>query len=176
MHVSNRTSNQKHELLFERAIQLRRETIAAMKLRSISAVRRIADAQVSADAGVQVRSAGQTRILAISDYEGLRISREQVLRLEGFLIESVSSGAVLEDSWMKLFDIAILCQSIESEDAVRIARLLRRANPRIAILRVNPSQANMENCPPFDYEMDALAGPHGLLHALEVLGRQIANG
>lgn len=179
MHSSNRTSNQKHELLFERAIQLRRETIAAMKLRSTSALRCLSDSRVSVEAKAPPRSAGQTRIMAISDYEGLRTSREQVLSLEGFLVESVSSSAVFEDSWIKSFDIAVVCQSIEAEDAVRIARLLRRANPCIAILRVNPSQANManmENRSLFTYEMDALAGPCGLLHAIEVLGRQMGKG
>jgi hypothetical protein len=116
--------------------------------------------------------ASQTRILTISDYEGLRMSREQVLRLAGFYVEAVSSRAVFENSWITSFDIAVLCQSVEPARAIRIAELLRQANPCIALLRINPSQASVEDPSLFDLEIEALAGPRGLLKAIEAIGQR----
>ena len=143
-----------------------------MKLRSASTPRCVPDSRAAVDGATPSRDAGQTRILAISDYEGLRTSREQVLQLQGFHVESVTSRAVFRESWIRTFDIAVLCQSIEPADAMKIARLLRRANPNIALLRVNPCQASMERQSLFDYEMDALAGPDGLLQGIEMIGRK----
>jgi hypothetical protein len=170
MAIFHRSESPKNEVPCERAIQLRREAIAAMKLRSASTVRYVNGSRIPESGPVRVTR--QTRILAISDYEGLRSSREQVLRLEGFHVESASSRAVFEDSWVRSFDIAILCQSVEPDRAVRIAVLLRQANPCIALMRVNPSQASTEPQSLFDCEMDALAGPLGLLKAIEAIGQR----
>ncbi len=169
----HRSQSPENEVPCERAIQLRREAIAAMKLRTASTLRFVHSSRMAENA--PVRATRQSRILVISDYEGLRSSREQVLRLAGFHVESISSRVIFEDAWVKSFDIAVLCQSVEPERAARIAVLLRKANPCVALLRVNPSQASIEPRSLFDFEMEALAGPHGLLKAIEAIGQRAEN-
>ena len=170
---SHRSESPQNEVPCERAVQLRKEVIAAMKLRAASTLRFVHSSRMAENA--PVRATRQSRILVISDYEGLRSSREQVLRLEGFHVEAISSRVIFEDLWVKSFDIAVLCQSVEPDRAARIAGLLREANPCIALLRVNPSQASIDPRSLFDFEMDALAGPRGLLKAIDELGQRAEN-
>ncbi|KAA6458292.1 hypothetical protein DYQ86_20460 [Acidobacteria bacterium AB60] len=118
------------------------------------------------------RDSSQTRILAVSDYDGLRRSREQVLRLEGFQVESVSSQASFEAAWVRTFDIAVLCQSVEPRDAAKIAKALRLANRGITIVRINSLPVEAASPSLFDYEMDAFAGPQGILKAMEAIGHR----
>ena len=144
-----------------------------MKLRSAPSLRCFLGSQSAAAAVAPRREAWQTRILAISDYEGLRRSREQVLRLEGFQVESVNSRTLIGIAWVRSFDMAIFCQSVEEARAVRLAELLRRHNSKIMLLRINPSHAGGEGGSLFDCEMEALAGPRGLLRAIEIMGQRM---
>ncbi len=174
MATSHRSSPQKYELPFERAIQLRKEAVAAMKLRSGPALRCFLGSQSASNAVAPKRESRQARILAISDYEGLRTSREQVLRQEGFQVESVTSQTLMGIAWVRSFDIAIFCQSVERVRAVRLADLLRRYNSKIVLLRITP-QAIHESGSWFDFEMEAFAGPCGLLSAIEMIEQKMAN-
>src|SRR5947209_8120931 len=124
----------------ERAIQLRREAVAAMRLR-IGGGSRCNFLPLNAGTS---RDAPQIRILTISDYEGLRNSREQVLRMQGFYVESVPSRARFDVAWVRSFDIAVFCQSVEHGRAMRIATQLRALHPGIALLRIHPTQASIE--------------------------------
>src|SRR5260370_41656400 len=112
MTARHRFSPHTDESQCERATQLRREAVAAMKLRSATTLRFTRGSCNAADAFAPGKEARQTRILAISDYEGLRASREQVLRLDGYQVESVQSTTTFDDAWVRLFDVAILCQSV----------------------------------------------------------------
>jgi hypothetical protein len=147
-----------------------------MKPSSVAALRFSLGSPNATLAAAVRREASWPRILAISDYEGLRASREQVLRLKGFEVESVSSSADFEAAWVRTFDIAILCQSVEAARATRIAEILHRLNPGIALLRINPSQTNLESRSMFDFEMEGLAGPEGLLNSIELIGPRVHNG
>ena len=171
-----RISRQKNDFPCERAIQLRGEVVAAMKLRLARPIPRNCDSTQSGDGSARRRSAERTRILAISDYDALRMSREQVLRLEGFQVESVSSLQLFEDAWVNSFDVAVVCQSVAPSRAARIANRLRQSNPNIALLRINPGQGNAEAPSLFDFELEGLAGPRGLLNAIESIGRGMGNG
>jgi hypothetical protein len=147
-----------------------------MKSSSATALRFSNGSPNAAFADGKKREAQRIRILAISDYEGLRASREQVLRIKGFQVESVPSSAVFEDNWVRSFDIAILCQSVDSGRAARIAEILHRLNPGLALLHIGPPLPSMNSPSLFDFEMEGLAGPQGLLNAVELIGRRIQNG
>jgi DNA-binding NtrC family response regulator len=103
-------------------------------------------------------------VLTISDYEGLRWSREFLLRAEGYQVESLSSHAFFEISTIRAFDVAILCQSVERRRAIRIADLLHRHHPSMIVVRVNPFRQPSDGA--FDFSVEAIAGPEALLDAL----------
>ncbi|HWG21797.1 MAG TPA: hypothetical protein VG225_14795 [Terracidiphilus sp.] len=120
-------------------------------------------------AGQTVRTAAvaPARILAISDYEGLRFSRELLLREQGYYVESMNSRELLEISKVRTFDVAILCQSVDPARAVRLAEILHRYRPGIGVLRVAPVHSASHSS--FDIELEGFAGPEALLQAVSEL-------
>lgn len=107
----------------------------------------------------------RTRILLISDYEGLRFSRELLLRKHGYDVEALSSGQFLAKSELCQCDLAILCQSLESDRALLIGAILRRTEPGTVLLRVHPFRRGLE--PEFDLCVAGFDGPGVLLNVLQ---------
>lgn len=107
----------------------------------------------------------RTRILLVSDYEGLRFSRELLLRKHGYDVETMSSGQFLAKRELCQCDLAILCQSLESDRALLVGAILRRAEPSIALLRVHPFRRSLE--PEFDLSVEGFDGPGVLLNVLQ---------
>jgi hypothetical protein len=113
------------------------------------------------------------RILSIAEDEGIRFSRELVLRQEGYEVESVAGDARFDSPWVRSFPIAILCHSLESDRAAEIAETLRQRNPSIAVVRIHAIRSS----PDFYYDVDCevLPGPDQLLHSLEALATRIGS-
>jgi DNA-binding response OmpR family regulator len=108
-----------------------------------------------------------TLILSVADDDGIRFSRELVLRQEGYEVESVASGARFDGTWVRRFPIAILCHSVDSNLAAQIAETLRERNPSIAIVRMHAIRSREELF--YDVDCEALPGPEQLLSALQAL-------
>jgi len=107
------------------------------------------------------------RVLSISDDGSVRSSRELILRKDGYEIVSVSSDDVLGVSEIRSFDVAVMCYSIKQDRAMAIVDRLRRYNPAIRVLRVNPRIYTLD--PFYDVDSEVLAGPDALLKAVKAL-------
>lgn len=107
----------------------------------------------------------RTRILLISDYDGLRFSRELLLRKQGYEVEAMSGSQFLARKELCHCDLAILCQSLDSDRALLIGAILRRTEPGTAQLRVHPFRRGLE--PEFDLCVDGFDGPGVLLNVLQ---------
>jgi CheY-like chemotaxis protein len=184
--MSSLLSRNRNTSASAREIQLLRETVATMMLRiqlrkrsgPEYATEHRAFRPVSLPSGgpdsPQETGAGQsstcepgghrTRILLISDYEGLRYSRELLLRKQGYQVQSMTSGEFLARPASCPCDLAILCQSLESDRALLISAILRRTLPASALLRVYPFRTGLE--PEFELGVDGFDGPAVLLDVL----------
>jgi len=107
------------------------------------------------------------RVLSISDDGPVRSSRELILRKDGYEIVSLSSDDVLGVSEIRSFDVAVMCHSIKQDRAMAIIDRLRRYNPAIRVLRVNPRIFALD--PFYDVDSEVLAGPDALLKAVKAL-------
>lgn len=107
------------------------------------------------------------RILSICDDDGIRFSRDLVLKHEGYEVESVPSSEKLEAAWLRCFHIAVLCHSLSPHRAAEIALILRRCNPDIGILRVHAIRSAMDHF--YDVDCEVLPGPGQLLSAIHTL-------
>lgn len=114
---------------------------------------------------------GAQRLISICDDESLRYSREMILRYAGNEVLSFSSNASMEELTSARFDIAILCQSIHPERAVRIVQTLKRSNPEIRILRINPYPNRPRSSGDAEYEVPAR--PTALLRAVAALRGEV---
>ncbi len=111
------------------------------------------------------------RILSIGEDEGIRFSRELVLRQEGYEVESVASNARLESAWVRTFPIAILCHSVDPSRAAEIAEKLRERNSSIAVVRVHAIRSRRDFF--YDVDCEVLPGPDQLLDAIRTLVARI---
>ena len=107
------------------------------------------------------------RVLSICDDEGIRFSRDLVLRHEGYEVESVLSSEQLDADRIRSFQIAILCHSLSPSHAAEIAIGLRRFNPGIGILRVHAIRSSMDHV--YDVDCEVLPGPGQLLDGIKTL-------
>jgi DNA-binding NtrC family response regulator len=114
------------------------------------------------------------RILSVADDDGIRFSRELVLRQEGYEVESVVSNARFDSPWVRTFPIAVLCHSVNSSRAAEVAEALRQRNPSIAVVRVHAIRSSQDFY--YDVDCEALPGPDQLLQALENLVTRINFG
>jgi len=107
------------------------------------------------------------RVLSICDDDLLRSTREMVLRKDGYDIVSISSNDLLGVPEIRRFDVAVICHSVPPARAMGLVERLRRYNPEIRLLTVNP---RVRRADPF-YEVDSevLAGPGALLKAVKQL-------
>lgn len=107
------------------------------------------------------------RLLSICDDDGIRFSRDLVLRHEGYEVESVPSNEKLDAARIRSFQIAVLCHSLSPHRAAEIAFMLRRCNPGIGILRVHAIRSVVDHV--YDVDCEVLPGPGQLLDAIGIL-------
>lgn len=107
------------------------------------------------------------RLLSICDDDGIRFSRDLVLRHEGYEVESMPSNEILDPDHSRSFHIAVLCHSLSPHRAAEIACTLRRYNPEIGILRVHAIRSATDHV--YDVDCEVLPGPGQLLEAVRTL-------
>lgn len=180
---------------YARELQLRCEIVAAMKLRATKSCRKLSVSLVDSrgtewceygsrehEAGGQISvrldrrfesafEANAIHILAVSDYEALRTSRELVLRQFGYQVASCGSQSVGNLLDPASFHIVILCQSVDHATARRIASVLKSLNPTVLILRIRPFRIDLGDC--YDATMEAFDDPHTLLQRVRFLAQRI---
>lgn len=110
------------------------------------------------------------RVLSICDDDGIRFSRDLVLKHEGYEVESVPSNVELDPSWVCSFHIAVLCHSLSPARASEIAAALRLSNSSIRILRVHAIRSVADHL--YDVDCEVLPGPGQLLSAMHTLVAQ----
>jgi len=76
------------------------------------------------------------RVLSVADYESIRSSREMLLRGAGYSVISVSSDCALTMEIPRDLAIAIIGQTVEHPDALRIAARLGSTQADVCILRL----------------------------------------
>jgi hypothetical protein len=108
---------------------------------------------------------GGTRILSISDDPGLGESRQLVLESAGYVATTVESHSPLGVAFVRTFDAAIVCQSLNPDCAVRLAERLHRYHPGIRVLRIRLYASDHHIG--YDGTCDTLAGPEKLLESIE---------
>lgn len=109
------------------------------------------------------------RILQIGDYEPLCASRETILRLQGFSVRTVGSDASFDAGWVRGFDLAIVCQSVEAARLIPMVRALRRCHAGLFVLHIVPSPFALDTDAAFDLEIGG-CGPGSLVNLLKHLG------
>lgn len=115
------------------------------------------------------------RILSISDDAMVRSTRELVLRRDGYEIVSIGSDELLSVPEIRSFDVAVICHSVAADSAIGMVDRLRRYNPEIRVLRVNPRLRRVDAFLGVDSEV--LAGPATLLRAVkELLQKNVETG
>jgi DNA-binding NtrC family response regulator len=109
------------------------------------------------------------RVLSICDDEGLRTSRDFLLRQDGYQTVSMESNTTLPASLVRSFDLALICRSIDRERAIALVGLLRQYHPGIQILSINPLDSSPETYHP---DLKVPSGPQALLDAVRSLVHQ----
>ncbi len=117
------------------------------------------------DPGKSATATERLRILSVCDDEGLLFSRQLLFENHGYLTESAMSSSLLGMRLVRSVDCAVICHSIEAEQAVRLAERLRRYNSRIRILRIQFAACRDDFR--FDLTCDSLAGPQALLTTID---------
>lgn len=116
----------------------------------------------------------QVRILSICDDDGLRLSRELLLRESGFETESAASKDFLAVSYVRSFEIALICSSVHPERIASLTEMLDRYNPAIQILHLDDLRNPSASYSDLDWLLPA--GPHQLLQALNAMCKQVRKG
>ena len=66
------------------------------------------------------------RVLSVSDHEGIRMSRELLLRSAGYSVISLTSDGVSKEELPSNLEIAIIGQTVDDPTASRMAANLHR--------------------------------------------------
>jgi len=114
----------------------------------------------------------RVRILSVSDDDGLRFSRELVLKNEGYETESITSNDGLSAARARSFDIALICRSVHPTRAMALSDWLRQYNPEIQIVCIAPIEDPAEPC---EADIETLAGPEPLLETIRALCAQLGS-
>lgn len=111
------------------------------------------------------------RVLSVCDDEGIRRSREMVLKFEAYDVESVPSTEKLEPEQLRSFHIAVLCHSIPPSRAAELASCFRSANPDIRVVRVHAIRSHVDHV--YDVDCEVFPGPGQLLSGIRTLAARI---
>lgn len=76
------------------------------------------------------------RVLSVSDYESIRMSRELLLQSSGYSVISISSDCALRCEIPQGLTIAVIGQTVNGDTAFRIAARLQQSQPNVRILRL----------------------------------------
>jgi DNA-binding NarL/FixJ family response regulator len=110
-------------------------------------------------------------LISICDDDGLRYSRELILRHADYEVVSVSSNATLEQLTSRPFDIAIICQSVEAGRAEQILEILKFHNAEIRVLCINSYPNRLRYAVGVDYQVPGR--PTALLQAVAALRGEV---
>jgi hypothetical protein len=107
------------------------------------------------------------RILSIGDDEHLLLSRELILRKQGYEVASYASNDFLKRGPSGIFDVAVISQSVTTLRAANVVEFLRRQHPETRILRIHPTREHAEKY----YDLDCESGttPSAFLSAVKTL-------
>jgi len=86
-----------------------------------------------------------------------------VLESVGFAVCSISSAGTVEESEVKLVDLALICHSVEQARASAVAKNLRDINPKISILQLCKGYGRILT----DLEQIPSDGPEHMLREIE---------
>jgi DNA-binding NtrC family response regulator len=112
---------------------------------------------------IQKTVAPAAHVLSICDDDGLRFSRELLLMRDGYKTESIQSNTALTDTWIRSFDLALICRSVNRDRAIALVETLRRHHPGIQILAIRPLDSSPDLC---DADLEVPSGPPALLNAI----------
>lgn len=112
----------------------------------------------------------RVRILSISDDDGLRFSRELLLKSEGYETESMTSNVALSAAIAGQFDIVLICRSVDNERAIALTNRLRKNHPEVQVVCVSPRQSDPV---PHDADVEVSPGPEPILEAIRILCDQV---
>ncbi len=104
------------------------------------------------------------RILSIGDDENLLISRELILRKQGYEVASIASNEFLRTTPAGSFDVAVVSQSVVRPRASQVVEALKRNYPEIRILRIQPLRSSSEEY--YDLDCEAFSSPSAFLAAV----------
>ncbi len=104
------------------------------------------------------------RILSVGDDDHLRLSRDLILRNEGYEVESTTSNSVLKILPEGRFDVAVISQSVNLARAIRVAGALKKRDASIRILRIQELRSDLLKV--FDVTCETLCGPSAFLRAV----------
>jgi hypothetical protein len=105
-------------------------------------------------------------VLSVGDDARLLETRELVLASAGYIVHSVNSDEILGEEFMQQIDIAIICHSVSTKRAERVAKEIHSLSPDIPILHLGAFRA----CPEGTYErtlIDFHPKPEVMLKTLE---------
>lgn len=90
------------------------------------------------------------RVLSVSDHESLSLSRQLLLQSVGYSVVSMTSDRALRADISLDFEAAIIGETVDDLSACRIARILRRMQGNIRLLRLtkqySPAGPEFDNC------------------------------
>lgn len=90
------------------------------------------------------------RVLSVSDHESLKLSRQLLLQSVGYSVVSMTSDCALRADISLDFEIAIIGETVDDLSACRIARILRRMQGNIRLLRLtrqySPAGPEFDEC------------------------------
>lgn len=107
------------------------------------------------------------RILSICDDVTLGLSRQLILENAGYLTATTESIVPLSVFYVRRFDAAVICQSVNRQHALQLAEKLHRYHPAIRVLRISLLGSDDDIC--YDAICDAPIGPESLFRAIETL-------
>ena len=114
-----------------------------------------------------MHSPASVRVLSVSDYESVRLTRELLLQNAGYSVVSMSSDCAMRDQIPGGLAIAIVGQTVDEVSASRLAVRLRRTQPNIRILRLTMQYSR--SGPDFDGYCFVEDGPAAFLTCLAEL-------
>ncbi len=109
-------------------------------------------------------------ILFICDDDGLRFSRESMLKDAGYEVKWLPSNATLDAGGIRRSSVAIICESVAWKRASHLCSTLKRLNPAMKVLRLNTLRSEMENA--FDVDCEVIPGPGALVQVLDSLSHR----